>query len=82
MSEPLGFEASININMRPGQLVESLLQYHSPDEIMALIMAIDKGYAEYDFTVKLAKALIQSLHDDCPEEFDFDSLRPAVAGEN
>lgn len=65
------------MTLETDELIEALTQ----EEAEQLIKDIDLAMADYDFTERIAKHLIQALADECKagcEEFDFSALSPNV----
>lgn len=68
------------MTLETDELIEALTQ----EEAEQLIKDIDLAMADYDFTERIAKHLIQALADECKagcEEFDFSALSPNIQGD-
>lgn len=59
--------------------LDDLIETMDQEKAEAVIKAVDLAMADYDFTERIAKHLIQALADECAAggvEFDFNALAP------
>jgi hypothetical protein len=69
------FTTSVSVEL------DDLIETMDQGEAEAVIKAVDLAMADYDFTERIAKHLIQALADECTAgavEFDFSALAPNV----